>query len=76
MESVIRRRRARGDEIQEDFESALSSLASREVQQRERFCSGIQLVIASVARLDSKRGARLLHPELPPHHFPDFRNDG
>ncbi len=28
--------------MQEDFESALSSLASREVQQRERFCSGIQ----------------------------------
>ncbi len=79
MESVIRRRRARGDEIQEDFESALSSLASREVQQRERFCSGIQsyrLVIASVARLGSKRGARLLHPALPRHQFPDFRNDG
>ena len=65
--------------MQEDFESAFSPAAWREVQQRQRFCSGIQsyrLVIASVARLDSKRGARLLHPALPHHQFPDFRNDG
>jgi hypothetical protein len=59
----------------EDFESAFSPAAWREVQQPQRFCSGIQsyrLVIASVARLDSKRGAKLLHPALPHHQFRIF----
>src|SRR5262249_12232033 len=40
--SVIRRRRARGDRMEEDFENALSPLASRGVQRRDWFCSGIQ----------------------------------